>query len=172
MMSNFHLVQRLVLTAALTLFFSLSNAQTPLLTPEKVIQLLPDEIRGFDQSGDAKGSTMKLGDITYSFCEKNFSNYNKTIKILLFDFKEAPIMYRQATRRWENLHPVESDSLILRMVEMENCTGWESFNRGSSSAQIFLGVCDRFFLTIFGEHVDLAVLQKVVADIKPAKFPK
>lgn len=81
-------------------------------------------------------------------------------------------MYSQAMRKWNNSDPVESDSLILRVVKMDNCSGWESYSKQSGTSQIFLGICDRFFLNLTGEKVELEKLKEVVKEFKLDKFPK
>ena len=115
---------------------------------------------------------MQVGALTYSLCEKNFEAGNQSIKILLFDYKEAPIMYDQAMRGWNNLYPVESDSLIQRAVRMTNCTGWESYNKHQKTSLIILGICDRFFLTMTCQNVELETLQEIIQSFQLEKFPK
>lgn len=80
-------------------------------------------------------------------------------------------MYKQAMRKWNN-EIIETDTLILRHIEQENCTGWESYNKQAGTAQIFLGICDRFFLMISGENVELASLQDVLATFPFQTYPK
>lgn len=141
------------------------------LKPEEITRLVPSEFKGYYEDGDSKSSLIKMGDIRYSLCERRFSKTKQKIKILLFDYKEAPIMYKQAMRKWNN-EIVETDTLILRHIERENCTGWESYNKQAGTAQIFLGICDRFFLMISGENVELASLQDVLATFPFQTYPK
>lgn len=116
---------------------------------------------------------MKLGTIQYSMAERNFIAGNeRSIKILLFDYKEASIMYNQATRKFNTFTPVESDSVILRALTMRDCTGWESFNVQQKNSQIHLGICNRFFLSVEGTGVDLQTLKQVVQSFKFETFPK
>lgn len=151
------------------------QAQTndKILSAEKIITLIPDKIKEFYPSSDPKSKVIKLGNLKYAMAEKNFSaNRKRSIKILLFDYKEAPIMYNQATRKFNTFTPVETDSVILRSLTISDCTGWESYNIHKKSSQILLGVCDRFFLTIEGHGVNLDFLKKVVEDFKLETFPK
>ncbi len=151
------------------------NAQPTedILPAEKIIELIPDKVKDFYLIDDAQSKLIKVGTLRYSMAEKNFSANNKrSIKILLFDYKEAPIMYNQATRKFSTFTPVESDSLIMRSVLMADCTGWESYNVNRKNSQILLGVCNRFFLTVEGTNVDLEFLKKVVQNFKFETFPK
>lgn len=141
------------------------------LEPDAISKLVPEKVKGFYEDGETKASLVKMGTLRYSLCERKFSKGKQKIKILLFDYKEASIMYKQAMRKW-NTEVVETDSLILRNVEMENCTGWESYNRQAGTAQIFLGICDRFFLMISAENMELYNLKEVASLFKFETFPK
>lgn len=142
------------------------------LTPHEVAKLVPDEVKGFHAAEEFKSKQVDIGTISYALSEKSFNKGEKRIKILLFDFKDAPIMYTQAMRKWSNNDSIESDSLVLRVVALDNCTGWESYHKQTETSQIFLGVCERFFLTLTGEKVELDRLKEVVGEIQLAKFPK
>lgn len=105
--------------------------------------------------------------------EKRFSATKKrSIKILLFDYQETPIMYNQATRKWSSYTVVESDSLIVRPTTINNCPGLESYNVQNKNSQILVGVYNRFFLTLEGVNVDLEFLKKVVQAFKFETFPR
>lgn len=150
-----------------------AQSDTLLLSPEEIVTLIPNKVKEFYSGSDAKSRLIKLGNIRYSMVERNFvGNRNRSIKILLFDYKEAPIMYNQATRQWNSYKAVESDSLILRPTLIKDCTGWESYNVHRKDSQILLGICNRFFLSAEGKNVDLEFLKKVVMDFKLNTFPK
>lgn len=143
-----------------------------ILAPETIMKMIPRKVEDFREDGDAKSKIIKVGNIQYSMAEKNFAAYRQSIKILLFDYKEAPIMYKQATRKWSTFTAVENDSLIMRPAIITDCTGWQSYNVHKKNSQIMLGVCDRFFLTLEGTNVELDVLYKVVQEFKFETFPK
>lgn len=156
------------------LFFSNAMGQSNKALPsEKIIKLIPDKISGFYPNEEFKSKVIKLGNIQYSMAEKSFTAKRKrSIKILLFDYKEAPVMYNQVTRNWNMFTVVETDSLIVRPVVVKDCTGWETYNVRKKNSQILLGICNRFFLTIEGRGVELEVLKEVVQKINFEKFPK
>lgn len=150
-----------------------AQAEVETLSADKIIELIPSKISGFYSSSDPISKVMKLGTLHYTVAEKTFrANKKRSVKILLFDYKEAPIMYNQATRKFQTFTPLESDSVILRSVVMTDCTGWESYNVYQKNSQILLGICNRFFLTIEGAGVDLETLKKVVRQFKFETFPK
>lgn len=150
-----------------------SQSEHKILPAEKIIKLIPDKVKEYHQSTDPISKVIKFGSIQYSMAEKNFAaSQRRSIKILLFDYKEAPIMYKQATRKFSNFSPIESDSLILRALTMTDCTGWESYNVQRKNSQILIGICDRFFLTVEGTGVDLDTLKEIVQEFKFETFPK
>jgi hypothetical protein len=167
------MLKRLTLLFVVMVTVPAIGQDTTELSPQDVLKLVPDKIKGFRADEDFKSKQMHVGTVSYSLCEKNFdAGGTKSIKILLFDFKNAPIMYTQAMRKWNNADPVESDSLILRTVTMDNCSGWEWYSKQSGTSQIFLGICDRFFLNMTGDNVELEKLKEVVKTIDLKKFPK
>lgn len=143
------------------------------LSAGEILKLIPDRVAGFSQTKDSQAKVIAFGDLRYSMVEKRFSaKKQQSVKILLFDYKEASIMYNQATRKFNTFTPVESDSLILRSVLMKDCVGWESYNVQQRNSQILLGICNRFFLTAEGTNVDLESLKKVIREFNLETFPK
>jgi hypothetical protein len=142
------------------------------LPPEKILKLIPDKIPDFYPGANSQGKVIKVGTIQYSMAQKSFSaSHKRSIKILLFDYKEASIMYSQATRKFSTVVPIESDTVTLRPIVMPGYTGWESYDVHLKHSQILLGIFNRYFLTIEGTNVDLETLQRVVHEFKFGDFP-
>ena len=150
-----------------------SQNEIEILSTDKIIKLIPNKIIGFRLRTDPRSKLMKLGTILYSMAEKDFSaSKNRSIKILLFDYKEAPVMYNQATGKWTTFSTIETDSLIRRPTKIDNCTGWESYDAARKNSQILVGIFNRYYLTVEGTNVDLEFLKKVVSEFKLDTFPK
>jgi len=143
------------------------------LNETEIIRLLPENLMsGFTIQDRPKSKMMKVGNLTYSLAEKNFVLGKKMIKILLFDYSEASIMYSQATKKFVNVNEVESDSLVLRTLIIENGNGWEVDNSRNHSSQIQLGIFERFYLTMEGINVPLEELKEAFEMIRVEKFPR
>lgn len=152
---------------------TLAQSFGEILPAEKIIKLIPDKIRDYYLATEPQSKVIKLGNIQYSMAEKRFTaTRNRSIKILLFDYKEAPIMYNQATRKFSDFTTVESDSIILRPVLLADCTGWESYHVHQKNSQILIGICNRYFLTIEGKNVELESLKNIVKLFKVETYPK
>jgi hypothetical protein len=154
-------------------FSAAAQKATAVLQPDKIVKLIPDRFQDFYMLESPQSKLIAFGEIRYSMAEKRFTaNKKRSIKILLFDFKEAPIMYKQATKKFSSFVPIESDSLIVRSVLLTDCSGWETFNVKRNFSQILLGVCDRFFLTIEGTNIDLSDLKMIVKTFDFSTYPK
>lgn len=135
-----------------------------LLQPEALAKLIPNRINGYHEEGDMRGSQKAIGDVRYSVCERRFAKGKQKIKVLLFDYKDAPIMFKQAMKNGLNNEVMESDSLISRNIETANYNGWEKYSSKASTSQIFLGIADRFFLMLSADNVDLIDLQAILSN--------
>jgi hypothetical protein len=140
------------------------------LHPEALGKFIPTKLVGYYEEGDMHGSQKAIGNLSYTVCERRFAKGKQKIKILLFDYKDAPIMYKQAMKSGRNIQTLETDSLVTRNVMALNYTGWETYNSKAATSQIFLGIADRFFLMLSAEHVDLVTLQQILPNFKFESF--
>ncbi len=140
------------------------------LSQTEIAKLLPNKLSGYYKDGDTKASIINVGNLKYSLCERRFAKGKQKIKMLLFDYKEASIMYNQAVRKWAH-DVVVTDSLVLRNITMEEGHGWETYNRQNHSSQIFLGIRERFFLMISADNVPLDDLQEILKSVPLRSFP-
>jgi hypothetical protein len=154
-------------------FSAEARQENATLPAEEIIKLIPNKFEDFYVNADSQSKLIAIGTLRYSVAEKNFSASRKrSIKVLLFDYKEAMIMYNQATRKFHSYKPINTDTLVFNTLLMTECTGWESFNVKRNFSQIMLGVCDRFFLTIEGTNVQLNELKRFAEAFKFETFPK
>jgi hypothetical protein len=148
------------------------QAQDKVLSPQEIRKLVPGPMEGFTEKENSKGKLIQIGNLKYSLSEQQFSRGKQSIRILLFDYGDAPIMYSQATKAWKDFYPLTTDSTSLQPIGMELCTGWESYNRRNNQSGIYAGIRDRYFLTITGEAVDLGTLKNLLNQFHFDLFPK
>src|SRR5436190_6996891 len=91
-------VRVLITTIILISFFTVHAQRSKVLSAQKITKLLPSKIPNYYLKGIARSSEMKVGTLTYSLCERNFARGKKQVRILLFDYVDAPIMYQQVMR--------------------------------------------------------------------------
>jgi hypothetical protein len=104
-------------------------------------------------------------------CERIFVNRKKTVKVLLFDYVEAPVMYTQAMRKWSEMQTISSDSAVFRNTDSPFFNGWESYTAKDNHSQFVLGIHQRFFLTLSGEQMELSELKSVLDKFDFSIFP-
>jgi hypothetical protein len=146
------------------------NVET--LKPTAISKLIPSKIKGYSVRGNSKSSILIIGSLRYSISEKVFSSHEKTIKILLFDYVEAPIMFNQSVKRWQELQEVQTDSISFSGIKNNYGQVWESEHRYSKRSKLLVSVNNRFFLTIEAENVLLEELREFFKNFDLEKFPK
>ncbi len=151
---------------------AIAQEKNEVLPPRQLMKLLPDKVKGYEQLEDSKSSEIKIGNITYSLCEKVFNRNKNNVKVLLFDFKNAQVMFDQAVRPWRNAEEVNSDTVKQRHLQWEGNQGWESENSFSKTAQVFVAVNNRFIMSIIGERTDLKDLHEVLSGVDVSRFPQ
>jgi hypothetical protein len=164
-------VRVLITTIILISAFAVHAQRSKVLSAQKITKLLPSKIPNYYLKGIARSSEMKVGTLTYSLCERNFARGKKQVRILLFDYIDAPIMYQQVMRNQTKMTPVESDSIIYKAIELADAKGWEFVNRKANESKLILGIYDRFYLSIDGENVELAEVIDIFNLIDLKKFP-
>jgi hypothetical protein len=156
----------LIFFACLTSVF----AQPKVLSANKINKLVPGKIPGFLLK-ESKNNQLEFGTIKYSVCERIFVDRKKTVKILLFDYVEAPVMYTQAMKKWSEMQTTASDSVIFRNTDSSFFNGWESYTAKNNHSQFVLGIHHRFFLTLSGEQMELSELKSVLKKFDFSIFP-
>jgi hypothetical protein len=155
-------------------FFSVSSQaqKTQTLEPSAINQLIPSKIKGYWIKGDSKSSVLTIGSLRYSLSEKVFSSRDKSIKILLFDYVEAPVMFNQSVKKWDEMQEMKTDSTSFHKTVSDYGETWESEHAYAKRSKLMLGINNRFFLTFDAENMSLAELKEFFKNFDLEKFPK
>jgi hypothetical protein len=156
------------------MFFSLAgfSQEKETLKPAEISKLVPSRIKGFSIKGESKSTILSIGTLRYSLCERVFTSRDKMIKILLFDYVQAPIMYTQSLKKWERMNEIMSDSITFKKQVSEGQVSYESDHRQSKRAQISYGINNRFYLALEAENLTLPELREFFRNFDLAKFPE
>ncbi len=146
-------------------------AQSSVLTLEQLGELTPEKIEGYRTQVSDKGRILKIGTLSYSMIERTFVHGKKQVNIMLFDYNNASIMYRQATQKWKTAEGQETDSMLENAYELENQPGWMQYDKNHNTSQITLGIQNRFFLVLKGEGISLSDLDNIAKIFDLARFP-
>jgi hypothetical protein len=139
-----------------------AREQSKPLSPRQLSKLIPEKIKGYKLKGDSKASEISIGELRYTLCQRTFVNGNKSVQILLFDYAQAQIMYRQSISKWNAMGTVESDSVSFHRTSDEGMERYESIQPKSKHVKIVMGIHDRFFLNISGDKMELTDLRSII----------
>jgi hypothetical protein len=162
----------ILLLSSITLLLAAPVSAQRALSPEMIGKLVPSRIKGYYQNGTGKNSMITLGTIRYSIAERSFRSRTRTVKFLLFDYAEAPIMFNQAVRKWGEMKTISTDSLVYQPLAGTDSSAWESWSGKSQMAQIILGINKRFFVNVSSEKIPLEELRQLVQLMPFEKFPR
>lgn len=167
------MISRWLLFILFTAPFFGSAQEKQTLKPKAISKLLPERVQGYQLKGVSKSSILTIGTLRYSLCERIFVNRDRTIKILLFDYVEAPVMLNQSIKKWSEMPITETDSITFVSHKTEYGEAWESSHPRSQRAQLLLSINNRFFLTLEGEDISMTELRSFAEkNLDLAKFPK
>ncbi|MFM9837869.1 MAG: hypothetical protein ACKVOQ_06365 [Cyclobacteriaceae bacterium] len=162
--------KQLLLIAFVTIMVYPLWAQPSILNLEQLSELAPEKIEGY-RMADPKGRILKIGTLSYSMIERIFVHGKKQIRVMLFDYNNASVMYRQATQKWKNAEDVETDFVLDSAYELEKQSGWLHYDKVNNKSQITLGIQSRFYLVLSGDGVPLDVLDGIAKNFDFAHFP-
>jgi hypothetical protein len=145
-------------------------AQPSVLTLAQLGELAPEKIEGY-RMAEPKGRILKIGTLSYSMIERIFVSGKKQISIMLFDYNNASVMYRQATQKWKNAEGVETDLVLDNAYELEQQAGWMHYDKANNKSQIMMGVQNRFYLMLTGDGVPPNDLDSIAKDFDFGRFP-
>ena len=165
-----HRFKRFLLMALACLVASLAWAQPTVLNIEQLGQLTPQKLEGY-RSSEPKGRMLKIGTLSYSMIERTFVHGKKQINIMLFDYHNASVMYRQATQKWKGAEGLDSDARLECAYDLQGQPGWMSFDKINNKSQLALGVQNRFYLVLIGEGMPLDVLEAIAKSFELSRFP-
>jgi hypothetical protein len=142
------------------------------LNASRIGKLIPAKVKGYSVEGDSKSSVLTIGSLRYSLSEKSFSSRDKKIKILLFDYVEAPIMFNQSVKKWQEMPELKTDSILFSSGSADHGNVWESEHPLAKRSQLRLSINDRFFLTLEAENMSMDELKEFFKNFNLDKFPK
>ncbi|MCZ8023392.1 MAG: hypothetical protein O9302_13830 [Cyclobacteriaceae bacterium] len=159
----------LLLISLISLGASWENSSKA-LSPKELSSFIPDKIFGYKKQAKETSRAIKIGNISYSLCEKHYLKEKNEVKVLLFDYADAPIMYTQVMSDREKMIAV--DSVYFSPYELVVGKAHQSYNPNQKSAQFFAGINERFFLQISCDNCTQDFLLPVIQSIRYSEFPK
>ncbi|WP_156109037.1 hypothetical protein [Hymenobacter sp. APR13] len=127
-----------------------AHGDTASLTYQELAHYLPAKLAGFNAVSEPKGESISLNGISYSTCERSYSNGSQRLKVQLVDYNGANALYAGATAMLSAGFAQEDDAQLMRSFDlgMSNIRGWETLQKKEHKASVALGVGDRFFVAV------------------------
>ncbi len=132
----------------------------PMLEPQELLKLIPEQIEGFKTLGEPVAKAIRIGTLSYSLAERSFVRGNQIIKILLFDYNNALIMYSQAVKG------IGSSAGVSFAVAPDSLSGknpvlyHEEIEK--NHCRISMGINNRFFLNLSCQNTGAATLYDIL----------
>lgn len=148
-------------------FVASTQAQSAKSMDHKELQkYLPTSVKGFLPDSEPNGNTITLGSQVFSTVEQNFTKDELYLKITLFDYAQAVAMFEQSALIWSQEISIENSEGYARSLKFSqpNVNGWETYDSDSQTAEIFIGVKNRFFIIINAEGQSSAEFIKSLAN--------
>jgi hypothetical protein len=133
--------------------FALEAQTNKALFHKELQKYLPTAVKGFLPDSEPNGNTISMGHYLFSTVEQNFVRNEEYLKITIFDYSESSSLYEQSSLIWE-LGEVEQDEFgYARPAKFTNTSvaGWESFDKETQIAEIYIGINNRFVIVISAE---------------------
>ncbi|HEY8402419.1 MAG TPA: hypothetical protein VIK89_14220 [Cytophagaceae bacterium] len=134
-----------------------------LAMPYQELQKYLPSISGYEIDGEAKGSTTNMPGMSFSSIEQIYRKDDNRVKVSLIDYNAAYTMYTAATAIWSTGMSFEDNSQKANSVTIDGLSGWEVFKKNEKSAELILGVGDRFLLTITADGQENTDFVKSIA---------
>lgn len=142
------------------------------LTPKQLDRLLPKKIEGFRDETDPRSIQTKVGNLVYTLAERNLKTKTGKVKLLLFDYVEAPVMFQQATKQWTAMPQNTTDSTSFIATLSDSVSTWRSVDRVHGRDQLVITLYKRYLINITSQGLADDQLNQLVRLIEPSKFPK
>ncbi len=134
------------------------------LNYKELIKYLPTSIDGYELNGEPTGSSIEVSGMSYSSAEVKFKSDNSSIHITLLDYNAAMSMYSMSTAMWATGLKIDTPEELAQSIKLDdNTSGWETIKKKSKQTSLFLGIGNRFLLTIEGSNQENTDLLKTIA---------
>jgi hypothetical protein len=160
----------------IVLFFGLSIilpgvAQT-LTEEEKALEkILPVSFDDYKLDGLPMTVTSRSEDKPYSMSSKNYKKGTSTISIVIFDYKENPVLLKKYTSSWTGQN-VDDEKRAISETKVDDLIAWQSYDKIEKDAQLYVNVNGRYLLYISGDNHSVDFLKSVAKILKLRQLPK
>ncbi len=107
-------------------------------------------VSGYTAEGEAETVQTKMGEMEYSVATQSYRNGDKSIKLVIADYNGVAGL-TQAYSMMMNMS-VETNTEVSKGEKFNGHSGWISYKKDNSDAQIGVAVSDRIWLIAEGDN--------------------
>lgn len=164
-------LRHLIILSFLLTISTCMLAQT-LTEEEKALEkILPASFDDYKLDGLPMTVTSRSEEKPYSMSSKNYKKGNSTISIVIFDYKENPMLLRKYTASWIGQN-VDDEKRAISETKVDDLVAWQSYDKIKKDAQLYVNVNDRYLLFISGDNHSVDFLKSVAKLLKLRQLPK
>jgi len=125
------------------------------------------EIPGWSADGDAKGSSMTMGEFKVSEAHRNYTSGDKRLTIKIVDGGYVPLVYTSIKMAMN--YEIDTSEEYVKKITVKDFQGIETYNYEDKEASVMIIVADRFIVEVREENAENASGTKAVAEILDLK---
>ncbi len=133
-----------------------------------LIDFLPDDVGSYSLADKPDGASMRFGEASYSYAEKQYSNGDDDMSIMIYDYLFTGAMFGA----YANAYEYETTEGIMKSVEVEGFPGWFSTTYESGETQLVLVINNRFMLNINRQGASESELSGYAGTMELSKLPE
>jgi hypothetical protein len=162
---------------SLSLLFFLLITFCPVLAQslteeEKALEkILPVSFDDYKLEGLPMTVTSRSEDKPYTMSSKNYKKGSSTISIVIFDYKESPMLLKKYTSSWIGQN-VDDEKRAISETKVDDLVAWQSYDKIAKDAQLYVNVNSRYLLFISGDNHSVDYLKSVAKLMKLRQLPK
>ena len=149
----------------------MASGQTQTPEEESLEKILPVSFDEYKRDGVPMTVTSRSEDRPYIMSSQNYKKGNGTISIVIFDYKESPMLLKKYTSSWAAQN-VDDEKKKVSQTSVGDFIAWQSFDKVAKDAQLYINVNDRYLLFLSGNNQSIEYLKSVAELLKLRQLPK
>lgn len=135
-----------------------------MLAPQDLVTFLPKTVEGYLLDGQISGDTATIKNLKVTNAEAVYKKGANILAIVLTDYSEAPQVYSGISTVWKMGLNMDNAQEKISPVTIKKQQGMARFNKKNKTAEVVIGIGNRFIVTIKADNQKDATLVESVAE--------
>jgi hypothetical protein len=132
---------------------------------------IPDELAGLKADNRSFSKEVNNEQGQYIMAVKQFTDGEKTISLVVFDYGSNAAKVEGATKSWKDETVTEDEKQYFSHSLIQNNKAFVQLNKTDNQAQLLIYIANRYLLTL-NTNQGLETARNVVAQLKLNQLPK